>query len=86
VNFKVVNPMNELLRQIEIDHGLSFQQMAEKLGISKSYYSMLKNGTRPISKNIALIINREFKVPLEELLLRPQVHISKTDKPTGTEG
>lgn len=43
--------------------------MARRLGISKSYYSMLERGIREPSKNVAVRIHREFHVPLEVILI-----------------
>ncbi len=67
-----------ILKQLRIEHGLNMTQMAKRLDIAKSYYSMLESGTRDISKSIAIKIHREFCVPLDMLLLPKSVHSSKT--------
>lgn len=74
-----------ILHEIENEFNQKPQEVAKTLGISKSYYSMLKNEKQSISKNVAILIHECYKIPLENILLRPQVHASKT-KSTGTEG
>lgn len=58
-----------ILKFIRLQHGLNGSQMARRLGISKSYYSMLERGIREPSKNVAVRIHREFHVPLEVILI-----------------
>ena len=58
--------MNILIK-IEKETGLRPKDMANKLGITKSYYSMIKNNVRPISKEVAIVIHEVFKVHLEEI-------------------
>ena len=43
-----------ILQEIENIYNQKPQEVAKKLGISKSYYSMLKNDKQPISKNVAI--------------------------------
>lgn len=52
-------------------------EMAKRLEISKSYYSMLSKNERPISKNIALKLKDQFGVQLD-VSLRHQVHTEET--------
>jgi len=89
--------MNILIK-IEKETGLRPKDMANKLGITKSYYSMMKNNVRPISKEVAIKIHEVFKVPLEEIFFTCEVNAELTTnqpsggeneseaKPTGTEG
>ena len=49
-----------------------------KLKMSKSAYSMVKNGKLPVSKKLAIRINNEYNYPLEEILLRPEVQETET--------
>ncbi len=67
-----------ILKQLRTEHGLNMTQMAKRLDIAKSYYSMLESGTRDISKSIAIKIHREFRVPLDILLLSKPVHSCET--------
>lgn len=55
----------KLLARLRSGHGYTQMQMARKMGISKSYYCMLEKGSRTISKNIALKLNRQFGVPFD---------------------
>ena len=54
-----------LFHKIMESHDLKSMELAKKLDISESYLSMLLNGERNISKNIALKLHHEFKIPLE---------------------
>lgn len=67
-----------ILQEIMIVHQLKPLEMAKRLKVSKSYFSMLLNGERPISKNIALKLNNEFGVPLEVSLCL-EVHAVETN-------
>ncbi|MDD2297636.1 MAG: helix-turn-helix transcriptional regulator [Sphaerochaetaceae bacterium] len=58
-------------------------EMAKRLGVSKSNYSMIIHGQHGISKRVALKAHKEFGISLEELFFA-QVHPDETD--TGTEG
>lgn len=68
----------EILKKLRKQQGLNKTQMAKKLGIAKSYYTMLENGQREISKSLAIRIHDEFGIPLETLLLPNQVHRPET--------
>lgn len=65
--------MNILIK-IEKETGLKPKDMADKLGITKSYYSMMKNNVRPISKEVAIKIHEVFEIPLEEVFFCQQVN------------
>jgi transcriptional regulator with XRE-family HTH domain len=67
-----------LFQRIEKDTNLTGKEIAQKLRISKSYYSMLRNGVRPISKSLAIAINQEFSIPFNDILIRPEVHEERT--------
>lgn len=68
-----------ILEQVRKNNKLNKVQMARRLGIGKSYYSMLLKGDRGISKNIALRLQKEFDVPLE-VSLCPSVHAEETEQ------
>jgi len=70
-----------VLEQIRIKDKLKKVQMAERLGIAKSYYSMIIKDNKPLSKNVAVKIHCEFGIPLEELLY-PEVHAEETNHKT----
>ena len=77
--------MNILIK-IEKETGLRPKDMANKLGITKSYYSMIKNNVRPISKEVAIKIHEVFKVPLEEIFFTCEVNAELTaNQPSGGE-
>ena len=55
----------EIIRQ---QFQISKTEMARRLGISKSNYSMIIHDEHGISKKVALKAHKEFDVPLEKLL------------------
>ncbi|HAY20710.1 MAG TPA: hypothetical protein DCY27_00775 [Desulfobacterales bacterium] len=59
-------------------------EMARRLRISKSNYSMIIHGQHGISKRVALKAHEQFGVPLEKLL-RPQVQPDATNTTITTE-
>lgn len=76
-----------ILKLIEKQQGKRGCQIAEKLGISKASYSLMSSGKRPISKKVALSIHKNYGIPLETILLHPEVYDKSTKrKPTGTDG
>ncbi len=56
-----------LLQLIRESNMLTKTQMAHRLQISKSYYSMLEKGERRISLMVGKRLHEEFKVPLEDI-------------------
>lgn len=42
-----------MLKEYRIEHNLTQDQMAKKLGISISYYALLESGARQISSRVA---------------------------------
>lgn len=60
------------------EKGIRAEDMAQHLGISKSYYSMLENGHRPLKLEHAQAIARLLGVTLDDLFLSPEVHKTGT--------
>ncbi|MBP2629512.1 MAG: helix-turn-helix protein [Firmicutes bacterium] len=58
-----------ILKDTRKNYNLKAIDMAKELNISKSYYSMLEKGERPISKNVAMKLKERFHVNLEVSLL-----------------
>lgn len=73
-----------LLTELRQKAGLNKTEMAAKLGIGKSYYTLLEQGRRSISKTVALRIHAAFGVPLEQLLTCPEVYATSTDDQAAT--
>jgi plasmid maintenance system antidote protein VapI len=72
-----------ILERIRLDNSIEQKnEMAKRLSISKSLYSMIINGQLPISKRVAIEVHNQFGVSLESLLC-PQVQQVAT---TGTDG
>jgi plasmid maintenance system antidote protein VapI len=58
----------ELIKSKLIEAGLTQNDLAKILGHRKGYMSELINGLRPFSKEDLIIINRLFKIKLEDLI------------------
>tara|TARA_B110000967_G_scaffold195372_1_gene224805 strand:+ start:1581 stop:2189 length:609 start_codon:yes stop_codon:yes gene_type:complete len=58
----------EIIRERLKESGLNQTDLAKILGHRKSYISELINGIRPFSKEDLIIINRLFKIELENLI------------------
>lgn len=54
-----------ILVDIETKFNLKSREVADRLSVSKSYYSMLRKGERAISKNVALRLKEVFGVELD---------------------
>ena len=48
------------LRELRKTNNLTSKQMAEKLGISKAFYSQIENRTRRLSYDMAIKISKIF--------------------------
>ena len=61
--------MREYLKRMREEKGLSAQDFAEKLDISRQYYQMIENGERQRRMDITLIkgIADALGVPLEQI-------------------
>lgn len=70
-----------VLCDLEKNLNLKPIEMAKLIGISKSYYSMLRSGDRPISKSIAIRLKQQFGIKLDDSLC-PSVHGAETGHST----
>ncbi len=69
--------MNIFLR-LEEELNLKPIEMANKLNVSKSYYSMIRKGERSVSKNVSLKIKDTFGIALD-VSLGNAVHNKQTE-------
>lgn len=58
----------EALRLIRVFHDLKQFEMAERIGVSKSYVSELENGNRIPSLDVIEKYSREFNIPVSSIL------------------
>jgi len=72
------------LEQIRENLQISKSEMARRLGISKSNYSMIIHGQHGVSKRVALKAYEVFGVSLKELLYS-QVQQEATNKEAAAE-
>jgi plasmid maintenance system antidote protein VapI len=66
------------LEQIRQQLQINKTEMADRLGISKSNYSMIIHGQHGVSKRVALKAYKEFGISIEELFCS-QFHTDKTN-------
>lgn len=59
--------MIEQLKLIREQNKMTIQDVAEKAGISKSYYSMIENGKRGLSYQLAVKIAHVFRKKPDEI-------------------
>ncbi|MCQ2173332.1 MAG: helix-turn-helix transcriptional regulator [Bacteroidales bacterium] len=66
--------MREYLKQMRIECGLTMEDAAEKIGISKQYYSMIEAGERQRNMDISLVsrIANVFGKTLEFIVAEEQ--------------
>lgn len=62
--------MREYLKRLREEKGLSMQEMAEKLDISRQYYQMIESGERQKKMDITLVkgISTVLNVSLESII------------------
>lgn len=59
--------MIEQLKRIREENQLTAQEVADKIGITKGYYSMIENGKRGLSYPIAVRIADVFGMKPDEI-------------------
>ena len=61
--------MREWLRQARLDKGYTMKDLAERLGISESYYSLIENGERQKKMDIILVmkLSSALSVPVKKI-------------------
>lgn len=62
--------MIERLRDIREKQQLTTQEVAEKVGISKGYYSMIENGKRGLSYPLAVKIANVFNKKPDDIFFK----------------
>ncbi|MFZ4897297.1 helix-turn-helix transcriptional regulator [Enterococcus durans] len=72
--------MIERLKKIREDNQLTAQEVAEKIGITKGYYSMIENGKRGLSYPIAVKIANVFGMKPDEIFFDHEFTNEKLDK------
>lgn len=59
--------MNKL-KQLRLENGWTQQNVADKIGITKSAYSNIENQNRSPSLKVAVQLQKLFGLPIEKLL------------------
>jgi putative transcriptional regulator len=69
--------MNEKLKKIRIEQGLTSERVSQLLKISKPFYSQIENGRRRLSYDMAVRIARIFNMKPDELFYNDHKNILK---------
>lgn len=69
ITFSGFNMLNKALKQIRMFHQMKQVELAEKLGISKSYLSEIESGRKSISIDLVQKYASVFSIPASSLLL-----------------
>lgn len=64
-----MNFVNESLKNRREDLNYTSDELAKAVGISKSYYSMLETGNRPIKYEMAYKISKVLRTTPDDLFL-----------------
>ncbi len=59
--------INTKLQKLRIENGYTYQQMAEKVGISKAYYWQLEHNNRRLYYDIAIKIAKIFQLKPDDI-------------------
>ncbi len=65
------------LKEIRNRHGYTVQQLADKIGISKSYYSQLENRRRRLSYDMAAKIAKVFSMKPDQIFYEDHITIKE---------
>jgi len=68
----------KVMAEARAQQGMSQERLAETIGSTNVYISMLENGQRQPSLNAALLIAQELKIQPEELVARVSMILSNS--------
>lgn len=63
----------EKLKQAREESGLTMEKVADEIGITKSYYSMIENGKRGLSYPMAVKIAQVFGKEPDDIFLQSEL-------------
>ena len=63
---------NEKLEQLRIEHGYTYQQMADMIGVCKSYYWQLEHNNRRLYYDVAKKIAAIFDLKPDDIFYKPE--------------
>lgn len=61
--------LNDALRLVRIYHGLNLSQVAERVGLSKSYISEIENTEKNVTMEVLSKYSIAFSIPMSSLML-----------------
>lgn len=67
----------ERLKSIRLKSGLTFEDVAETIGVSKPYYWQIENGKRGLSYEMAVKIASVFNMKPDDIFLQDELTISE---------
>lgn len=70
----------EKLKEFRTKKGLTYQQVADEVGISKEYYWMIENGKRRLSYELSVKIANVFNVTPDDIFLHNKLTTGEQKK------
>lgn len=67
------------LKAERIAKGLTVQQMADELGVSKGTYSKKENGKLPVTVEDFSVISNKLEIPVEQISIFFTLNVSKME-------
>ena len=64
---------NEKLEQLRIEHGYTYQQMADMIGVCKSYYWQLEHNNRRLYYDVAKKIAAVFQLKPDDVFYTEEI-------------
>ena len=61
--------MNEALRLVRVYHDMSLVEVANRVGLSKSYVSEIENGHKKVTMEVLEKYAEAFSIPMSSLML-----------------
>ncbi|MFD2133302.1 helix-turn-helix transcriptional regulator [Pseudogracilibacillus auburnensis] len=74
----------EKLKLIREKAGLTYQEVADKVGISKEYYWMIENGKRKLSYELAVKIAKVFNAKPDDIFFNIELTTSELNRGLNT--
>ncbi|WP_414588584.1 helix-turn-helix domain-containing protein [Scytonema sp. PCC 10023] len=78
-HYKLVENLSKALRLMKIFHDLTQKELAEKLGISKSYLSEIESGKKTPTINLLKRYSEVFDVPIYSIIFFAEHFYSDVD-------
>lgn len=72
--------MRSTLKNFRINYNLTYQEIADNIGVSKPYYWQIENGKRGLSYELAVKIAAVFKTNPDSIFLNDELTTSEQNE------